>query len=239
MKRNSTNTDITINADGFDISGGITARKLTVSGADIAVVGSGTNTYTFPAAASTLQATTADVQTDHITETTAAHGVTIDGLNIKDNLVVGGSSKGVNNSSLDTTAGNIGGAWLAWTPSLTNWAVGTGGSAALTAYYTQIGKTIHFVLNATLGTSGQSMGTSPTFSVPVTATSRTHNLSSQYNVGGAGAFIGIASVSATTATMFYHAVSGANVKRTNITATAPATWAAGDIVRVSGTYEAA
>jgi hypothetical protein len=90
MKRNSTNTDITINADGFDISGGTTARKLTISGGNISVVGSGVNTYTFPATTATLQATTADVQTNHITETTGTHGVDIDGLTIKDGSIING-----------------------------------------------------------------------------------------------------------------------------------------------------
>lgn len=53
-KRNSANQDFTNNADGWDQSGGTTSRKLTVTGADVAITGSGTNTYTFPSAADTL-----------------------------------------------------------------------------------------------------------------------------------------------------------------------------------------
>lgn len=53
-KRNSTNTDITSNADGFDISGGTTSRKLTVSGADVSMVGGGSAVITFPSATGTL-----------------------------------------------------------------------------------------------------------------------------------------------------------------------------------------
>lgn len=50
----SVNLKITNNADGFDIAGGTIARKVTVSGADIGIVGSGTNVYTFPVSTSTL-----------------------------------------------------------------------------------------------------------------------------------------------------------------------------------------
>lgn len=52
--QNATNTTITNNADGFDMAGGSTARKLTVTGADITLTGSGSNTYTFPSETDTL-----------------------------------------------------------------------------------------------------------------------------------------------------------------------------------------
>lgn len=48
------NLSTTNNADGFDVAGGTTKRKITVTGADITLTGSGTNTYTFPAASGTL-----------------------------------------------------------------------------------------------------------------------------------------------------------------------------------------
>jgi hypothetical protein len=54
----SVNLDITNNADGFDITGGTTGRKLTVTGADITATGSGSNTYTFPTSTSTLASLT-------------------------------------------------------------------------------------------------------------------------------------------------------------------------------------
>jgi len=53
-KQNSVNLDITNNPDGFDISGGSTSRKLTVTGADITLSGSGTATITFPTSNTTL-----------------------------------------------------------------------------------------------------------------------------------------------------------------------------------------
>lgn len=53
-KNNASNQDYTNNADGWDLSGGSTKRKLTVTGADIILTGSGSNTYTYPAASDTL-----------------------------------------------------------------------------------------------------------------------------------------------------------------------------------------
>jgi len=54
MTQNSNNQKFTNNADGFDLAGGTTARKITLSGADVDIVGSGTAVITFPSATSTL-----------------------------------------------------------------------------------------------------------------------------------------------------------------------------------------
>ena len=66
-KNSSVNLDITNNADGFDISGGTTARKATFTGADITLTGSGSNTMTFPSSAQTLVGLTS---TDTLTNKT-------------------------------------------------------------------------------------------------------------------------------------------------------------------------
>lgn len=62
------NLKITNNADGFDVAGGTTARKLTITGADITVTGSGTNVYTYPASTDTL---VGRASTDTLTNKTA------------------------------------------------------------------------------------------------------------------------------------------------------------------------
>ena len=53
-KNNSSNQDYTNNADGFDLTGGTTRRKLTVSGGDVGVVGGGGQTFNMPSAGGTL-----------------------------------------------------------------------------------------------------------------------------------------------------------------------------------------
>lgn len=52
--QNSINLPVTVNADGFTISGGTTERDLTVTGADVTLTGGGGYTYTLPAATCTL-----------------------------------------------------------------------------------------------------------------------------------------------------------------------------------------
>jgi len=54
VTQNSNNLKVTNNAEGYDIAGGTTTRKLTITGADMVLTGSGTNTYTFPSATDTL-----------------------------------------------------------------------------------------------------------------------------------------------------------------------------------------
>jgi len=53
-KNSSVNLDITNNADGFDISGGDTPRKVTVTGGDVTMTGTGSAVITFPDEDSTL-----------------------------------------------------------------------------------------------------------------------------------------------------------------------------------------
>ena len=57
IKRNSLNNDYTNNADGFDIAGGTTVRKLTVTGGDIIADASGSGVKTFPPGTVTLIST--------------------------------------------------------------------------------------------------------------------------------------------------------------------------------------
>ena len=83
-KNNSSNQDYTNNSDGWDLKGGTTKRKLTLTGADITLTGSGSNTYTYPASTDTLaglgtaQTFTANQSIQgNLTLTTAGNGVKI------------------------------------------------------------------------------------------------------------------------------------------------------------------
>lgn len=78
----------------------------------------------------------------------------------------------VKNSDLSTTAGEVGGDWLAWTPALTasvsNPTLGSGSAA--TGHYTRIGKTILARGSIQFGTSGTAAGSGTYYvSLPVTA----------------------------------------------------------------------
>ena len=70
-KNNSSNQDYTNNSDGFDLTGGSTKRKLTVTGGDITMNGSGSNTFTFPSSSQTLVGRTS---TDTLTGKTIVNG---------------------------------------------------------------------------------------------------------------------------------------------------------------------
>ncbi len=53
------NLQITPNADGYSIAGGITPRAITITGADITLTGSGSAVITFPTTSATLARTDA------------------------------------------------------------------------------------------------------------------------------------------------------------------------------------
>ena len=74
---NSSNQKFSNLSDGFDLAGGTTARKLTLSGADIAMVGSGTAVITFPATTSTLAILGANTFTG--TQALGANSLTLTG----------------------------------------------------------------------------------------------------------------------------------------------------------------
>lgn len=56
--KNAINLSATVNADGFEVSGGTTPRKITLTGGDVTLTGSGSQTYTMPASTSTLASLT-------------------------------------------------------------------------------------------------------------------------------------------------------------------------------------
>jgi hypothetical protein len=146
----------------------------------------------------------------------------------------------VGNADLLTTAGDIGGAWKAWTPTLANWTVGAN---AVDAKYTQIGKTVHFRLYWKFG-AGAAVGTSPTFSLPVTAVTYPgsggqaqiatgtclDSTVSPYSLVGMWA--------STTTALIMHIPATSSVP-TTVTASVPGTWSSNDEIYLQGTYEAA
>lgn len=71
----------------------------------------------------------------------------------------------ITNAKLSTTAGELGGAWQAWTPTITN----SGGAITATvnfAKYTRVGKTIHFKIGLTVNSATPGL---LSFTTPVAA----------------------------------------------------------------------
>lgn len=103
--QNSGNQKFTNNADGFDIAGGTTARKLTLSGADVSVVGSGTAVITFPSTTSTLATLGANTFTG--TQALGANNLTMTGsLAATGARVTKGWFTDIESTNIPTVGGN-------------------------------------------------------------------------------------------------------------------------------------
>lgn len=148
----------------------------------------------------------------------------------------------VTNSKLSTTAGEIGAAWQSYTPTLTNLAVGTGGT--MTALYSKIGKLVKGRIHIDFGT-GTTVTGDIIFSLPVTAATNagTGNITPR---GVAEGFSGsvlypglVGNASATTLSVRFYTVGGSYVNITTASATVPFTWGATSELGVEFEYEAA
>ncbi|WP_437770604.1 hypothetical protein [Arthrobacter sp. KNU40] len=140
------------------------------------------------------------------------------------------------------------GAWRPWNPTFTNWNTGTGGSAGTVATYKQIGKTVFYRIRSTLGTSGQSVSGTITFSLPVTANAELANsITEGYEIGLAklldqftNAYQGRVQVNnATSAFLIAEGAAATFVAQATANATQPFTWGSGDMFVAEGFYEAA
>lgn len=138
---NSINSGFDNNSDGFDIYGGTTPRKLTVTAGDLTLSSGGANTYTFPASTDTL---VGRASTDTLTNKTITSPV-------------------INQFG---TASGLGAAWDTWTPSWTNLTVG---NATVVAKYKQVGKVVIGRVAITLGSTSSVSGQIQ-FTLPVTST---------------------------------------------------------------------
>lgn len=129
--------------------------------------------------------------------------------------------------------------WTDWTPTLANLTLGNG---SILAQYKQVGYTVHYTLKFILG-STSAVGTSPSFSLPVTSAS--DGYASTQDQIGSGQLIdtGTANREAavlwsntTTALIWSYSTTGVV---TGITSTVPHTWATTDVISLSGFYRAA
>jgi hypothetical protein len=129
-------------------------------------------------------------------------------------------------------------AWTSWAPVLSSgWLNGNG---VWTARYAQIGKIVHVAASFVVGTT-TTKGTAMAISLPVTAHANSQiNFTSNNTVAGSTLNI-LMGINATTTTIQMRVLNASATYLTHgqVTATVPATWATGDVVNMSFTYQAA
>lgn len=187
---------------------------------------------------------------DTISEYTSTNGVTIDGLNIKDSKLNTNNSvvtanitdANVTNAKLNNSGTfNSSWVWSTWTPTWTNLTVGNGTAAYL---YTQIGKTVHFRVIVTFGSTSSISG-AVSFTPPVTIKT---DYSLRQAIGltsiedsGTASFHGVTRISDADTTLLQAGVGtagGTYLGYSNLSSTIPMTWTTGDQLMITGTYEA-
>lgn len=137
---------------------------------------------------------------------------------------------------LNRLGGN--GAWTAYTPTLggTGWAIGDGTASGR---YWRLGNTVHYTAVIVFGsTSTYGAGASPTISLPVTQLAGRQSQCDVFATdSGTGFYALYGRTDTAAATLFVPGTNGA--LGFGVRATTPFTWTAGDIIEVTGTYEAA
>lgn len=136
-----------------------------------------------------------------------------------------------------TDLGILGSAWSVYTTTSTNITVGNG---TLEARARQVGQTVDFFVQFTLG-STSAVSASPTFTLPATAL-RTGWQAAHSTIfdTSATAFYPVAGIADTTGRVLCRILPlTAGNPYLAIGATAPMTWATGDVLTIQGSYEAA
>lgn len=131
-------------------------------------------------------------------------------------------------------------AWTDWTPSFTNFTLGNG---TVTAKYVKIGRKVTWYMKVILGTTS-SMGTSPTFTLPVAMASYYNNAFLDIMGNGwiqdagtahYGSFVNWQT--STTVGLNVWRADTSFIQAGGITATSPMTWTTNDSFTYTGTYE--
>lgn len=190
--------------------------------------------------------------TNSIAEFTAAAGVTIDGLLIKDNALATANSvvttnitdANVTNPKMQNSgAFNSSWAQVAYTPTLTNLTGGT-----LTATYTQQGKMVYVFFRYVL--AGAGVTGVPRFTLPVAASAKYSTPASintligevSFNDNAVANYIGAAIISSVTGSavdLYVYNVAGTYQGIAAPSATVPFTFGAADTINAQLVYEAA
>jgi hypothetical protein len=147
----------------------------------------------------------------------------------------------LDSAGLVTGSGTSLGAWTSWTPTISNgtWALGNG---TATGVYCRIGKIVHFSLRVTLGSTSVTDATNILqVSLPVASVS---GFSDQRFAGrltdvSLTNVYGAIGYGESTTTIGVGYISTASGLIGAVLTSAPFAWADGDIIRLSGSYEAA
>lgn len=162
----------------------------------------------------------------------------VDSSKIVDASITGSdiASATVTTSNLSTVAGQPAGAWVAYAPTTTGTVTGT-----VTARYRQIGKTVDFSI--TLDWQAGSNFSSLSFTLPVTALAINHALANVSFSDSGFIYPGTASLTAGIVTPLAigddSGTGSAYAIGVGLSNTVPFTWGAGDLVHITGRYEAA
>lgn len=188
------------------------------------------------------------ITVDSIAEHTAAAGVTIDGVKLKDGaLATNNSVVTTNITDAAVTPAKLlagtgtGWAWQTWTPTFTNLTVGNG---TLTAFYIQTGKTVICRIRFSLGTLSSISG-SISFTVPVTASAGVAAVQTSLgvvhydDVGVAGYTGSFDLLSTTSVALYVGGAAGTYVNSVPANATVPLAFSTGDFFSGIFIYEAA
>ena len=139
---------------------------------------------------------------------------------------------------IDTSVGTGLLAWTTWAPTLSGgWANGNG---VWTAKYAQVGKIVHVAASFEVGSS-TTKGTILAVNLPVTGHADTQiNFIARATIAGVSTGL-LYGLNSSTTNIQLRAVlaNGTYLTTGNITATVPATWATGDIINMSFTYQGA
>lgn len=125
--------------------------------------------------------------------------------------------------------------WNAYTPTLTGWTTGAGGSFTGSAY-TRLGSVVHFRALFTFGTGSAAAAAAPVMTLPVAAVNYQGHFRAMF-IDSTTTYYEASARLASTTTVAAYIIGGSGVQTAPSTTT-PFTWGIGDQVLITGTYEA-